>query len=90
MSNYTNQLKDPRWQKKRLLVMKRDKFMCALCKSNVKTLNVHHKHYEQGKKPWEYEIDSLITLCEDCHKQDHQDKKELGMIAKFITEVNNV
>ena len=85
-SNYSKLLKNPRWQKKRLKVMERDKFMCALCKSKVKTLNVHHKHYERGKKPWEYEDDNLITLCQNCHQDTHYNNAVLATLAKFIMD----
>ena len=40
---------------------------------NIKGLNVHHKYYMQGLKPWEYPDDALVTLCEDCHKKRHQE-----------------
>ncbi len=36
-----------------------------------KGLNVHHKYYVYGKKPWEYEEKALVTLCEDCHQKRH-------------------
>ena len=48
--------------------MQRDKFTCKLCKDTETTLNVHHKYYEQGKEPWEYPMDALVTLCEHCHE----------------------
>ena len=38
----------------------------------LKGLNIHHTHYTRGCKPWEYENDSLVTLCEDCHKERHE------------------
>ena len=38
----------------------------------LKGLNIHHTHYTRGCKPWEYENDSLVTLCEDCHKKRHE------------------
>jgi len=62
---YTEKLKDPRWQKKRLQVMSRDDFKCQLCGSDKNTLHVHHKSY--NGEPWESEDSELITLCEDCH-----------------------
>lgn len=34
-------------------------------------LNVHHKYYVQGKKAWEYNDVALVTLCADCHMQEH-------------------
>ena len=40
-----------------------------------KGLNIHHKYYIKGKKPWEYDNDALITLCQDCHKLEHQTKQ---------------
>ena len=36
-------------------------------------LNIHHKHYVIGKKAWEYKNDTLITLCEKCHKKEHEE-----------------
>ena len=72
--NYSEQLKDPRWQKKRLEILQRDDFTCQVCGDKESTLHVHHKCYTKGKKPWEYEAYSLITLCEECHK----DEKETG------------
>lgn len=65
---YWEKLKDPRWQKKRLEIMERDKFTCQHCRSKENTLNVDHRIYEKGKEPWEYENHKLVTLCEKCHK----------------------
>jgi 5-methylcytosine-specific restriction endonuclease McrA len=69
---YATQLKDPRWQKKRLEIMERDKFKCVLCDSGDKTLHIHHYGYEKNLKPWEYSNDRLATLCEDCHNERQQ------------------
>jgi hypothetical protein len=64
---YSEKLKDPRWQKKRLEIFQRDDFTCTFCKSKHIELQVHHKEYEYGKEPWEYENDELETLCKECH-----------------------
>lgn len=40
-------------------------------------LNVHHTYYKEGKLPWEYEDDSMITLCEDCHAEIHEKEQIL-------------
>jgi 5-methylcytosine-specific restriction endonuclease McrA len=37
-----------------------------------KGLNVHHKYYITGLKPWEYDDDALITLCQECHQKRHE------------------
>ena len=39
----------------------------------LKGLNIHHTYYIKGNKPWEYDNDALVTLCEDCHKKRHED-----------------
>jgi len=67
--SYSDLLKDPRWQKKRLEIMKRDKFKCKLCGDEGTTLQVHHKEYISGNKPWEYGNQLLVTLCEHCHME---------------------
>jgi hypothetical protein len=64
---YSDLLKDPRWQKKRLQIMKRDKFTCKLCGDKDTPLHVHHKEYINGNTPWGYKNSQLVTICEDCH-----------------------
>ena len=71
---YSELLKDPRWQKKRLEILNRDNFTCQICGHNDRTLHVHHIHYKKGKKPCEYDEESLITLCDDCHEEEHLSK----------------
>lgn len=66
-NNYSEKLKDPRWQKKRLKIMERDSFTCQYCKDKETTLNVHHLKYSKGF-PWNISDKYLITVCEDCHK----------------------
>ena len=68
--------KDPRWQKKRLEILERDGWKCRICEDSKKTLHVHHCFYNKKFKPWEYPKDcGLITLCEDCHKVEHEERK---------------
>lgn len=67
-SKYSEKLKDPRWQKKRLEVFERDGWKCQYCGDNKSTLHVHHFSYEKFKQPWEYSDDNFTTFCEFCHK----------------------
>ena len=67
MKTYSEKLKDPRWQRKRLEILTRDDFACQDCRSKSETLHVHHSHYRKGAAPWDYENGHLITLCEGCH-----------------------
>lgn len=72
---YQDLLKDPRWQKKRLQVLERDDWRCQCCLDNDKTLHVHHARYVGGN-PWDCPIQYLITLCEKCHKEEEDLKKQ--------------
>ena len=71
LKKYSEKLKDPRWQKKRLEVMERDKFRCLSCGDEKSTLAVHHLYYVSGRNPWQYPMWSLQTLCEGCHDMEH-------------------
>jgi hypothetical protein len=67
MATYSEKLKDPRWQKKRLEILQRDNWTCQLCGATTITLHIHHRKYIKGKEPWEYPDHLLVTLCEICH-----------------------
>jgi hypothetical protein len=87
--SYADLLRDPRWQRKRLEALEAAQWMCSICYSKIKTLNVHHRFYRHGAKPWEYERDELEVLCEGCHELAHLCKKELARIGRegFAREV---
>lgn len=74
---YLAALASPQWQKKRLEIMQRDNFTCQFCGCKDRTLHIHHKVYEKGKKPWEYEDKDLITLCDRCHEYITDEKNSL-------------
>lgn len=81
--SYSEKLLDPRWQKKRLKILKRDKWACRICSDETNTLHVHHTYYEPGNEPWECEDKFLMTLCKTCHEQE----SKLGHRAdKMISE----
>jgi hypothetical protein len=69
--NYSEKLKNPKWQRRRLEILEDRDWTCERCRSKEKTLNVHHSVYHKGFDPWEYSNDDLIVLCEDCHKTIH-------------------
>lgn len=76
--SYSDKLKDPRWQRKRLEIFQRDDFTCqaTACHSKHKTLHVHHLIYSKGKDPWDIDNKCLLTLCEDCHNELENDQDE--------------
>lgn len=65
--SYSERLKNPKWQKKRLAILERDEFTCRGCRSKENTLHVHHSYYKKGADPWDYEDEELVTLCDQCH-----------------------
>ena len=85
MPTYSEKLKDPRWQKKRLEVLKRDQWMCGICGDTEKTLHVHHKSYVSGGNPWDSPMEKLATLCDDCHTMEKDAKQEFLALADALT-----
>lgn len=81
--SYTELLRDPRWQKKRLEIFDRDGWECLCCGDETSTLNVHHKLY--GPYPWDIDSKYLITLCESCHKDESeaQQRMKYGLYKSF-------
>jgi len=75
-TKYSDKLKDPRWQKVRLKVFERDEWTCQICFGKESQLKVHHKYYIQGKEPWDYSRDALVTLCEKCHAEEWENRPE--------------
>lgn len=65
------QYKHPKWQKLRLLVFQRDEFKCTKCGETEKMLHAHHLKYIDNVPIWDVPIDYIITLCEDCHSDEH-------------------
>jgi 5-methylcytosine-specific restriction endonuclease McrA len=83
---YSEKLKHPLWQKKRLEIMQRDGFCCQNCFSTEKTLNIHHIIYANHiSNPWDYHNSYLITLCEDCHNEIS--KYDVNELAKFLYRI---
>lgn len=68
---FKEQIKHPKWQKKRLEILQRDEFMCVNCGCDYEMLHIHHFLYKKDKMLWEYEDGYLATLCDDCHSDWH-------------------
>ena len=63
--NYSEKLKSPKWQKKRLEVLNRDNFKCCSCGDEETELHVHHLKYTG--EPYDAPLEDLQTLCKHCH-----------------------
>jgi len=71
---FKDQYKHPLWQKKRLETLSAHGFACQRCDSTENTLHVHHKVYVKGRKVWDYTVDELVVMCDQCHKETHAEK----------------
>ena len=83
---YSEKLRDPRWQEKRNAVKEKADFKCQDCGS-TKNLEVHHCYYKFGLEPWQYPIDSLRSLCSNCHEIRGKTEMELrARMADLTTD----
>lgn len=82
--NYKDQIKHPKWQKRRLEIMDKDNFSCQICGDTENTLNVHHLHYHKGRDIWDYEDWELITLCDGCHEKEHSTIEDILSRIEYI------
>lgn len=65
------------WKKKRIRILRRDKYQCQYCKrygKRTEATEVHHiKHY--ADYPELGLADSnLVSLCHACHNKQHSEK----------------
>ena len=81
--SYSDKLKDPRWQKKRLDIFNRDDWKCRCCYATNTALNAHHLYYVKGNRPWEYDDDAIVTVCNPCHGILHKELNKLSGIIAF-------
>lgn len=88
-TTYSEKLKNPLWQKKRLEILNRDEFTCVICSDNQTELHIHHKEYTTGRKPWEYEDSNFQTLCKHCHEVIEA-YKSCGVISVIASKTYNV
>jgi len=84
---YTELLRHPNWQRKRLEVLTLAQFACEHCGDKETTLNVHHGYYEKGKKPREYPLNCFTCLCEPCHEKVQEilatTRRQIGTLDRY-------
>jgi 5-methylcytosine-specific restriction endonuclease McrA len=84
---YSEKLKDPRWQKKRLQILERDGWTCQDCWTTSKTLHVHHKFYIPNTEPWDYDNAALVTKCETCHEKGGAETRVTDAFFSILREL---
>lgn len=82
--NYSEQLKHPNWQRRRLEMLNAADFKCTACGSDDETLHVHHKYYKKNVQVWEYTDNELIVLCANCHSLEHERQDIVNNIVRSI------
>jgi hypothetical protein len=82
--SYSDLLKDPRWQRKRLEVLEAAGWACERCDRDDLEMHVHHPRYVRGRMPWEYEIDELEALCKPCHDDATEWAKKLDALVEKV------
>lgn len=85
-TEFQEQIKNPKWQKRRLEIMQRDGFTCQICGDKETTLHVHHLRYIPDRAYWDYEDWELITLCEHCHKEEHDIERSILDYVKSLRQ----
>lgn len=83
MLSYEEQYQHPFWRRKSNEILDRDDYTCRCCKSKETQLHVHHLYYDKELHLWDYENESLVTLCKHCHKNIHTDLPKLSGIISF-------
>ena len=78
MFNY----KSKKWKQKQKSIMRRDGYMCQMCKrygKNVQASVVHHIKHVDEYPELAYTSSNLISLCSACHNKLHPEKaKKIG------------
>lgn len=69
----SNQYSHRDWIRFREQGIKLDDGRCVRCQRGRPevVLQLHHRFYIAGRKPWEYEYEDCETLCKSCHAQEH-------------------
>jgi 5-methylcytosine-specific restriction endonuclease McrA len=90
--SYSEKLQNPRWNEKRLSILKRDGYKCRMCGADNAKINVHHIVYLKDRDPWDYPDSLLISVCDSCHTKEHlYEKLPLAeKILETLVEVTNL
>jgi hypothetical protein len=87
--SYSEKLRDPRWQKKRLEILERDGWMCTMCNDKERELHIHHLNYTK-ENPHDELSENLISVCADCHFVIEFGKKAFPELTIIAIEKHSV
>lgn len=69
--DFLKQYQRKEWYDVSKRIKARDNNTCQMCGRNDRPLAVHHLYYPKSGDICDVPDDTLITLCEDCHKRMH-------------------
>lgn len=86
-ATYSEKLRDPRWQKRRLEIMQRAEFKCECCGDEKTEFHIHHTKYTG--EPWQAPDEALECLCRECHfiKEDLKGVSRIEIISFCKTQL---
>lgn len=67
-----NEWNTPLAKRIKVQVFIRDNRTCDCCNKHKQNLNAHHLYSRDNNKDLMYDLDNLITLCVECHKEFHK------------------
>lgn len=80
------------WRRKRAAILKRDNYECQHCKRKawrrkiVKATHVHHIKELKYYPELALDDDNLISLCFECHEEQHDRNENNRKQPKFVNE----
>lgn len=87
---YSEQLRHPNWQRKRLECLEYASWECQQCGEKEKQLQVHHRQYFKGRMAWEYETLELMVVCDDCHVGEHKSIDAMKYLQAITDVADNL
>nr|DAW41133.1 MAG TPA: NinG recombination protein [Caudoviricetes sp.] len=69
--------KSARWRRKRAAILRRDGYLCQMCKRygrRVQATTVHHIQHADEHPELGFTDSNLISVCERCHNKLHPEK----------------
>lgn len=79
------QYKTKEWYELSKRIKARDHNTCQMCGRNDVPLSVHHLHYGENGSIFVND-DCLITLCDRCHKINHEYKNKIPEMIEYLRE----
>lgn len=86
-SRYLSYLQSKPWKQLRGRVIERDGGKCVGC-GCASGLSVHHKFYRKDFE--DSKIEDLVTLCRDCHRAKHPDKRGVFVYSDVLNRLRNL